>query len=899
MSIRNLDLLMRPASVAVIGASNRSQSVGNTVMRNLLAGGFAGPVMPVNPKYQAVAGVYAYPDIARLPIAPDLAVICTPPPSVPGLIAELGARGTRAAIVLTAGLDVKAKDTDGSLQQAMLAAARPHLLRILGPNCVGLIVPGAGLNASFAHTTVKPGKIAFVSQSGALATAVLDWAKSRQIGFSHFVSLGNGADVDFGDVVDYLAGDPQTQAILLYIEAINEARKFMSAARAAARNKPVIVVKAGRMPEGAQAAASHTGALAGADDVYDAAIRRAGMLRVESIEDLFDAVETLARARPLAGERLAILTNGGGPGVMAADLVAARGAALAKLDEATVESLNTVLPATWSHGNPVDIIGDAPAERYGAALERLAACDGVDAILLIHAPTAIVSSQAIAAGLTPLIAGMKKPVFASWLGGDGVAEARRLFAQAGVPTYDTPEEAAAGFLQLVDYRRNQNLLRQTPASMAEDFTPDTAAARGLIAAVLKEGRDLLTEPEAKAILAAYDIPTVKTKIARDPAACVAAAGEIGFPVAVKILSKDISHKSDVGGVALNLETAEAVKEAAREMTARVRAAQPDAVIDGFTVQQMVRRGNAHELIIGVKDDPVFGPVILFGQGGTAVEVIADRAVALPPLNQVLAAHLISQTRVAKLLAGYRDRKGVDRKALELSLLKVAQMVADLPEVVELDINPLLADDAGVVALDARLRVAETTCCGTARFAIKPYPGELTQSVVFAGTPATLRPIRPEDEALYAALLDRIAPEDKRFRFFGMARSTERAQVARYTQIDFNREMAFVAVAKNHEEALEMLGEARTVSDPDNSVAEFSILVRSDLKGKGLGALLLDKLIRYHQARGTGALAGTILPDNRRMLGLARRFGFTIAAQEKENTLRAHLALIKAEARCAG
>ncbi len=644
MSIRNLNHLFRPQAVALIGASIRPHSVGATVMRNLLADGFEGPIMPVNPKYEAVCGVLTYASVAELPRAPDLAVICTPPMTVPGLISQLGSRGTKAAVVLTAGLNSTSETPARTIQQEMLDAARPHMLRILGPNCVGLIVPALGLNASFAHASIKPGQIAFVSQSGAMATAVLDWARTRGIGFSHSISLGNSADVDFGDTLDYLASDPGTRSILLYIESVKHTRKFMSAARAAARNKPVIALKAGRVAEGAKAAASHTGALAGSDDVYDAAIRRAGMLRVYSIEDLFDAVETLGRAKPVRGDRLAILTNGGGPGVMATDAAIAHGARIAELSKQTLQQLDAVLPATWSKGNPVDIIGDAPAQRYLDALELLAHDPETDAVLFIHAPSAIVQSDKIAQSLAPLVRESQKPLFACWLGGDAVAQARRTFDEAGIPTYDTPEDGVNAFLQLVHYQRNQAALIETPPSIAEDFTPDIAAARKVIQDALAAQRDLLTEPQAKAVLAAYQIPTVETRIAKNPTECARLAGAIGFPVAVKILSAQITHKSDVGGVALDLESAEQVEEAADAMLTRVKQLKSDARIDGFTVQAMARRPEAHELIVGASEDPIFGPVILFGQGGTAVEVIADRSVALPPLNVALAQELVSRTR---------------------------------------------------------------------------------------------------------------------------------------------------------------------------------------------------------------------------------------------------------------
>ena len=890
MSIRNLNFLFQPKSVAVIGASERPRSVGATVMRNLLDGGFRGPVMAVNPRHESIFGVTSLPDVRSLGEAPDLAVICTPPVTVPGLIADLGERGTKAAVVLTAGISM-GRDADGrSLKEAMLTAAQPHLLRVLGPNCVGLIVPGIGLNASFAHASAAPGKLAFVSQSGGLTTAVLDWAKSRGIGFSYFISLGDSTDVDLGDVLDYLASDPNTGAILLYIESVVHARKLMSAARAAARNKPVIVVKSGRAPEGARAAASHTGALAGADDVYDAAIRRAGMLRVYSTEDLFDAAETLARAKPLRGDRLAIMTNGGGPGVLATDALALSGGRLAELAPDTMAKLNAVLPATWSRGNPVDIIGDATPERYVATARILLADANADALLFIHVPTAIVPSAEIARAVAPDFSQSARTVLTCCLGGDAVAEARRIFGEAGVPTYDTPEDAVRAFRQLVDYRRNQELLTQTPHSLSADPILDTTKAKAIIQVVLASGRNMLSEPEAKAVLAAYGIPIVETRIVANGEEAAAEAKALGFPVALKIHSPDLTHKSDVGGIALNLESPAEVLAAAELMIKRVSALAPNATLDGFTVQQMVRRPTAHELIVGVATDPVFGPVILFGQGGTAVEVIADRAVGLPPLNDVLAGELVSRTRVARLLAGYRDRPAADRVAIERTLVQLAGLVADLPEVLELDINPLLADESGVVALDARIRVAPASAPGLARFAIRPYPKELEETLAWNGSEIMLRPIRPEDEPQHAQFLASISPEDLHLRFFSVVRQVAHSQLARFTQIDYDREMAFVATRKNARGDEETLGVVRAVADPDNLSAEYAILVRTDVKGKGMGSLLMEKLIRYCRARGTGALVGEVLADNQPMLTLARHLGFVIRGLAKADVVEVQLDL---------
>ena len=888
MSIRNLDSLFEPASVAVFGASERPASVGGTVWRNLRGGGFRGPLWPVNPKHRELGGVPVFAGVADLPEAPELAVICTPPATVPGLIAELGARGTRAAIVLTAGFDAAAK-------QALRDAARPHLLRLLGPNCLGLLAPHIGLNASFSHVGAAAGSLAFVSQSGALVTALLDWARGREIGFSQFVSLGEHADVDFGDMLDWLASDAKTRAILLYIESVDAPRKFMSAARAAARNKPVIVVKAGRSAAGQQAAASHTGALAGSDAVFDAAIRRAGMLRVDTLQELFTAAETLAHLGygATTGETppLTIVTNGGGAGVLAADATAAAGLTLAPLTEATRAALDAALPANWSHGNPVDLIGDAPVPRYEAALQTLLADPASGLLLFMHAPTAIVPSGAIAEALAPLLQPHAQRVLGCWLGDAAVAAARQRFQSAGIACYDTPEQAVQAVALLDTYRRNQAQLIEAPPATPHDAAPDLGAVRALVTRVLAEGREMLTEPEAKELLALCGVPVAATRRcppAPDTAAAVAA--EIGFPVALKILSPDISHKSDVGGVVLDLHDVAQVRQAGEAMLARVRAARPDAAIEGFTVQQMVRRARAQELIVGASVDGQFGPVILFGQGGTAVEVVADRALALPPLNRPLAQALVDRTRVARLLRGYRDTPAVDMDALLGTLTVVSQLLAEVPQVAELDINPLLADADGVIALDARVRVSAAAPGGAERFAIRPYPRELVESFDWQGRPVTLRPIRPEDEAQHRAFLERLDPEDVRMRIFYSRREIARSELARLTQIDYEREMAFIATAPGADGGEETLGVVRAVADPDNVEAEFGIVVRSDLKGSGLGTRLMHKLIGYQRSRGTQRLLALVLAENYRMLELARELGFHVGARGVDDTREIVLSL---------
>jgi len=876
MSVRHLDSLFKPASVAVIGASNSPRSVGGVVMRNLLKSGFTGPIMPVNPKYQAVAGVLAYPDVASLPVTPDLAVICTGPKAVPGLITQLGERGTRGVVVITAGLsDLKQRD-GRTIEQVMLANAGPHELRILGPNCVGLLVPGLGLNASFAHTHIDAGSLAFVSQSGAFCTATLDWAKAKGIGFSHFISLGNSADVDFGDMLDYLGSAAETTAILLYMESIgaDEARKFMSAARAAARNKPVLIIKSGRNPAGARAAASHTGALAGSDNVYDAALRRAGILRVHDLDELFNAVETLARSQPLRGERVAIVTNGGGPGVIATDALIEGGGQLAEFTAETMRKLEELLPGTWSRGNPVDMIGDADARTYAKTLRVLVDDPGVDAILVMNAPSALAPPEAAARAIVGIVRRAELPILTSWLGGEAAGRARRIFAEAEIPTYDTPEDAVRAFLHMVRYRHNQEILTQVPPSAPTDFTPAPDVARSVIERALGEHRELLTEPEAKQVLAAYGIPVVETRVAKDPDQAAAVAQAIGLPVALKILSPDITHKSDVGGVALGLSTAEDVRSVAETMGARIGRDCPDAVLTGFTVQKMARRPQAHELIIGMTTDLIFGPVILFGRGGTAVEVIADRAVALPPLNMSLARHLISRTRVFNLLKGYRDRPAADFNAICLVLLQVSQLIVDRPEIVELDINPLFADDQGVLALDARVRVAPATAGGSERLAIRPYPRELEEYLRLpSGREIFVRPIRPEDQPAHMRFVQKITPEDFRFRQIGVTRDIPPSEMARLVQIDYDREMAFIATAPNEQGQPETLAVVRTVTSPDNSKADFALMVRSDLKRTGLGTALMNKMIGYCKSRGTGEIVGRVLADNQAMLELARKLGF--------------------------
>lgn len=893
MTIRNLDGLFNPRSIALIGASKRAGSLGSVLARNLFNGGFEGPIMPLHRKHEAIEGVLAYPSVAALPMTPDLAVIATPPDSVPGLIAELGARGTRGAVVITAGFGEGNDEAGAGRRAAMLQAARPHLLRIVGPNGLGVMVPGVGLNAGFAHLSAKTGDLALVTQSGAIVTAILDWASPRGIGFSHIVSLGDMSDVDFGDMLDYLATDPKTRAILLYVEAVTQARKFMSAARAAARAKPVIVIKGGRHEAAAKAAASHTGALAGSDATYDAAFARAGMLRVETLEELFDAAETLGtlgrnHRQHSMGERLAILTNGGGMGVLAADALIEGGGRLADLTPQTLEGLDAVLPPTWSGANPVDIIGDAPGERYAAALLPLLEDPNCDAVLVLNCPTAVASSTEAAEAVVQTLEGHQphRPIFTAWLGDPGPRAARRLFGEHGLPTHDTPEQAVRAFLHLVHYRRHQELLREIPPSEPGDFQPDGKAARRLLDDAADEGRAWLNEVEAKALLAAYDIPVVAGRTVATVADVGSAATAIGLPVAVKVLSPDVLHKSDVGGVALDLETAEAAEAAARAMQARLAEINPGARLEGFVVQQMCRRPDAHELILGIVEDRQFGPVLLFGQGGTAVEVVDDKSLALPPLNLALARHLMERTRVFDLLRGYRDRPAAALDSIALTLVKLSHLVADLAEVAELDINPLLADAQGVVALDARVRLRPVSDAErrdpAARLAIRPYPKHLEARVELPdGTSIHTRPIRPDDAPMLQRAFHNLSPHDIRMRFFASLSDLGEDLAKRLTQIDYEREMALLAVPLHDHTEVEAdgVGVVRLMCDPDQRQAEFAVTVLSSEQGRGLGRALMMRIIDYARRRGVGEVWGLVLRENTAMLRLAESLGFQIGPSD--------------------
>ncbi|GAA0291868.1 bifunctional acetate--CoA ligase family protein/GNAT family N-acetyltransferase [Rhodovulum strictum] len=883
MSILNLPGLFAPRSVAVIGASEKPLSLGNIAMRNLLAGRFEGPIMPVHPGWRSVTGVLAYPGIAELPLDPDLGVICTPGATVPALIDALGQRGARAAIVA-------ASDADPA---AMLAAARPHGLRILGGSSFGVVVPRAHLNASFAHLSARPGRVAFVSQSGALCAAVLDWAAPRDIGFSCVVSLGDSVGVGFSDVLDFLSNDDETKAILLHIDTMVAGREFMSAARAAARNKPVILTRGGRLRRaGGPIGPFLAEALAAPDETFDAAVSRAGALRVETVDELFGAVETLARSKQIRGERLAVLSNGGGAAKIAIDEImsTARGEAT-ELAPDTLDRLARLMPPGWVPENPVDLGVTAPAGLYEAALEILFDAAEVDGVLVIHSPNPIVEAREVAARVIAVQRRMDGPLLACWLGGQTADPALRLFAEAGLPSFNSIGAAVHGFGHLVQYRRNQAMLLETPPAEPADMHQGRRTAHRLIAQGLARPGGTLGDPETRALIAAYGIPAVASTFAASVDEAAEAAERIGFPVALTVSSPDLPREWDVGGVALNLQTAEAVRSAAEGVLGRVARTAPEARIEGFAIQPMVLRPNARQLMMGIACDPLFGPVLVFGEGGRAVELVRDHIVTLPPLNMALARQMIARTRLSPRLDAHGLRPAANRDAIAEALVRLSAMLVDNPEIVACDINPLFCDETGVIAVDARIRVAPLQDSPARRFSILPYPAGLEEpATLHDGSRILLRPIRPEDEPAHADLIGRMSPEDLRYRFFGATQKLRHHQLARLTQIDYDREMAFIATRTGSDGRAETLGVVRTSTDSDNVRAELAILVRSDLKGTGLGRTLLDKIIRYHRARGTAEIGAQVLSTNEPMLRLARAGGFAVHAAEEPGIMECRLAL---------
>lgn len=871
MSVRNLDHLFKPTSIALIGASNEPGSPGAALAENLVGQGFPGQTFLVGDAAE-VQGVATVPGIDKLPEVPDVAIITTPAETVPELIAALGQRGTKGAIVIPAGF-ADVGEAGMALQQRMLDAAKPHVLRVVGPNCLGVAIPEINLNASLLKTKVLKGSLAFASQSGAVLSTVVDWATYRGVGFSHLVSVGDMADVDFGDILDFWLADPKTRAILLHMEGLKDARKFMSAARAASRTKPVVVIKTGRTLEGARAAFAHTGWLTGEDAIYDAAFKRAGMLRVGDLSELFAAVETLGMGTRVKGDRLAILSNGGGMGVLATDALMHHGGRMAALADGTVEKLAALLPSTCSPVNPVDIASDADPERYAQALEIMLADDRLDAILVLNSPVAEDRVDTNADAVIETVKKKRRPVLTCWLGKEIPRPARRRFGTAKLPTYDTPENAIQGFMHLVTYQRSQEMLLQAPTAIELHPQPDVGAVRELCRRALDAGRDWLTEPESKRLLQLYALPVVRTETAATPAEAGRLGSRMTTRIALKILSPDIVHKSDVAGVVLNLSHQQAIERAADAMLRRVRERVPEARIEGFSVQEMVEMPGGTELIIGARTDPLFGPVIEFGAGGLADEALEDRAVALPPLNLELAREMISQTRVFRLLRGYRTTPAAAIDQIGLALVKVAQLMADVDLVDEVNVNPLIANANGVLALDARIRLRVPERRGTQRFAIRPYPSELEKLVTLRdGTPILLRPIRPADAPELMDMIAKSNLEDLRMRFFTAMKQLPPALAARLTQIDYDREIAFVGHALNGERD-GLWGVGRLHADPDRQRAEYAVMTRSDISGRGLGLRLMQEIIEHGRRTGVHEVFGEVLSENERMLTMCERLGF--------------------------
>ena len=886
MGQHHLKPLFAPKSVAVFGASDRVDSVGQIVFHNMLQSGFQGALYPINPTHAEVQGCKAYASITQIIDAVDLAVIATPPESVPAIIEECGKRNVKAAVIITAGFG-EVGVAGKALERAVLENAQRYGIRLIGPNCLGVMRPDIGLNATFNNGSALPGNLAFVSQSGALCTAILDWAQISDVGFSSVVSMGSSLDVDFGEILDYLISDVKTQSILLYIEGIRDARGFMSALRAAARIKPVILVKVGRHPAGSKAAMSHTASLVGSDDAFDAAVRRAGVVRVRSITELFSAAKALSCGFNPTGNRLAIVTNGGGPGVMATDRAIDLGLEMAVLSEATIAKLNQVLPGTWSHGNPVDIIGDAQADRYQHAVQACLEDPNVDGVLTILTPQAMTKPLEAAKAVIALSKRYNKPLLTSWMGGAQVETSRAAFKRAKKPTFRTPEPAVEVFSFLSAYHRNQKLLMQMPGPLSHHLEPDIEGAHMIIEGALQQRRKVLSEMESKALLSAFHIPVAQTMVAHSPNEALLIAQQLGFPVAMKINSPDITHKTDAGGVLLNLVNAQAVRAAYHEIIDNVKLSRPEALVDGISIQPMIVKPNGRELMVGVTNDPIFGPVITFGAGGTTVEIMGDRSVALPPLNTFLVKDLIAGTHVAKMLAAFRQMPPADMHALESVLLRVSEMVCELPTLLEMDINPLIVDEHGALAADARVVVEfrSPSADRYAHMAIYPYPTHLVSDWQLAdGTNIVIRPIRPEDAALEQSFVHALSEESRYFRFMNSMQELSESMLVRFTQIDYSREMALIAVTMEHDKEIE-LGVTRYAINPDGESCEFALVVADNMRGKGLGNKLMVALMDAARSKGLKIIEGEVLNNNASMLKLMHRLGFSVEVSQDDDSIK--------------
>jgi acetyltransferase len=889
-----LDPLFSPHSVAVIGASERSGSVGRSVLWNLLSSPFGGTVFPVNAKRSNVLGIKAYPSVRELPDKVDLVVVTTPADTVPGLIAESVDLGIPAAIVISAGF--KEHGEHGKELERQISQIIRGKMRLIGPNCLGVMNPVRGFNATFAHTVARPGNVAFISQSGALCTAVLDWSLRENVGFSAFVSIGSMLDVNWGDLVDYLGNDPRTHSIVIYMESIGDARSFLSAAREVSLTKPVIVIKAGRTVAAAKAAASHTGALTGSDEVLDAAFRRSGVLRVNSIADIFYMSDVLAKQPRPRGKRLCILTNAGGPGVLATDALVAGGGELAELSPETLKAFDEILPAQWSHNNPVDILGDAEPERYAKSLEIAAKDPSIDGMLVVLTPQDMTNPTQIAEKLKPYAKGLGKPVLASWMGGSEVAAGEQILNQAGIPTFHFPDSAVRAFNYMWRYTYNLKGLYETPAlPQHADAAVQRGKAENIIQKARQSGRTILTEHESKQLLKAYDIPTVDTRVAATEQEALQAAEEIGYPIVLKLYSLTITHKTDVGGVQLNLRDAAVVKAAYQAIKQGVTEKVGAEHFQGVTVQPMIKL-DGYELIVGSSIDAQFGPVMLFGTGGQLVEVFRDRALALPPLNSTLALRMMEQTNILKALKGVRGRKPVDLAALEDLLVRFSQLVVEQPWIKEIDINPLLASPERLLALDARVVVhdLDMTEDRLPTTAVRPYPIHLVSSWRMKdGKDVMIRPIRPEDEPMMIEFHKKLSERSVYLRYFQPLKLTQRTAHERLTRacfIDYNRELALVAEGKNEAGEPEILAVGRLSKLHGRDEAELAAVATDAAQHKGLGTELYRRMIEFARDEKLKLVISNMLPENREMRALCVKHGFKMYSNLEDNMIRAELHL---------
>lgn len=873
MTIRNLEYMFKPRSIVVIGQGTRDEDPDALLQLNLIEAGFKGPVMPVNPNRRAVSGVLTYQNIASLPEVPDLAVLTNPLQECPALISELGARGTRAVLILSKEILTTRHAPDEALKQAILNAAKPHLLRIIGPDRLGIAMPGNGINATLSHTHLLSGHIGMLTQSSTIMRSIINWTQRRHIGFSYMVSLGARLDVDFSDMLDYLAQDYQTRSILVYLERFRNPRKFLSAARIAARIKPVVVLKPRNYPDKVE------------DAIYDAVFRRAGLLRVATIEGLFNTVETLATAKPVLKTRLIILGNSRSIALLANDMLLRLGGAPAIISPETQAELAGMLPPGSHTENPVDLGDQADYKKYDRALELLLKESDAGGILIIHVPSSADLDQESAQAIIDRSAKSRRLVITTWVGAPADAPARQRLREAGIATYSTPDEAARAFMQIAEYSRNQDLLMETPPSVPEEFTPDTETGRRIVSNALTAGREQLTPREVDGLLTAYDIPAITTRFASGPRDAAEQAAKLDGPAVVKILSPDITEKTDVGGVALALDTPEEVFAAASAMLRRVQSLAPDAVINGFAVQPMLSRHDAYELTLGVRTNRLFGnPVIFFGHGGTETQVIDDIAYALPPLNMHLASELMSRTRIYSMLSTSQGRPA-DVDAVALTLLKVSQMIIDLGEITELTVNPLWASANGVLALDASVRIAAARCSGADRLAVRPYPKELEQSFRLPdGRTFYLRPILPEDEPPLRAMVQRMPEEDRRLRFFQPLKELSHTMAARLTQLDYDRDMALIVTGPGMAGKADIFGVVRMNAEPDMEKAEYAIALDRAMTGLGMGPMLMRRIIDYAKSRGIKHLYGEVLSENEPMLKINRALGFTVKRDPDDSGL---------------